>query len=163
MVYMIAAMDNNKGIGYNNQLLFNIPEDMAFFKEKTKDNVVIMGRRTWDSLPTKPLPNRTNIIITSKVDRIYKDNDNVIFMNIDDVAAYVDYMRDDKDIYIIGGASIYNYFICYCDKIYITRIYVSCVHVDTYFPEQIDNLKGKPISEIKTHKGLFYQFWEYTY
>ena len=69
----------------------------------------------------------------------------------------------DKDIYIIGGASIYNYFICYCDKIYITRIYVSCVHVDTYFPEQIDNLKGKPISEIKTHKGLFYQFWEYTY
>ena len=65
MYSAIVAVDNNWGIGYNGELLEHIPEDMKHFRELTEDNIVIMGRKTWDSLPTKPLPNRDNLIISS--------------------------------------------------------------------------------------------------
>ena len=64
MIAAIVAVDNNWGIGYNGELLERIPEDMKYFKELTQNKPIIMGRKTWDSLPKKPLPNRINIIIT---------------------------------------------------------------------------------------------------
>ena len=64
MISAIVAVDNNWGIGYNGKLLERIPEDLKYFKELTNNNVIVMGRKTWNSLPVNPLPNRTNIIIT---------------------------------------------------------------------------------------------------
>jgi dihydrofolate reductase len=64
MISAIVAVDNNWGIGYNGNLLEHIPDDMKFFKKLTTGNVVIMGRKTWDSLPVKPLPDRLNLVIT---------------------------------------------------------------------------------------------------
>ena len=66
MISTIVAVDNNWGIGFNGDLLEHIPEDLKYFKELTSGNIVVMGRKTWDSLPKKPLPNRFNIVITSK-------------------------------------------------------------------------------------------------
>ena len=63
MISAIVAVDNNWGIGYNGKLLENIPNDLKHFKELTTNNIVVMGSKTWDSLPNKPLPNRFNIII----------------------------------------------------------------------------------------------------
>ena len=74
MISAIAAVDENLGIGYKNELLCNIKEDLKRFKELTTDNIVIMGSKTWESLPTKPLPNRVNIVVTNKVDSFSVSN-----------------------------------------------------------------------------------------
>ena len=67
MISAIVAVNNDWGIGYNGDLLEHIPEDLKYFKKLTENNVVIMGRKTWDSLPKKPLPNRLNMIVTSQI------------------------------------------------------------------------------------------------
>ena len=88
MIAAIAAVDENFGIGYNGQLLAHIPEDMARFKALTTNNAVVMGRKTWDSLPIKPLPNRENIVITSHP---HPSKDfNVVFWNMDETLEWLE-------------------------------------------------------------------------
>ena len=84
MISAIVAVDENYGIGYNNKLLCNLAEDLKHFKNLTTNNIVVMGRKTWDSLPKKPLPNRTNIVITNSVkDNGIVLNNGVIFATLD--------------------------------------------------------------------------------
>ena len=85
MISAIVAVDNNWGIGFNGDLLEHIPEDLKYFKELTSGGVVIMGRKTWDSLPKKPLPNRVNIVITSNPK---EDEENVKYMTLEEAKAY---------------------------------------------------------------------------
>ena len=66
MISAIVAIDNNWGIGFNGNLLEHIPEDLKYFKQLTSENTIVLGRKTWDSLPKKPLPNRFNVVITSQ-------------------------------------------------------------------------------------------------
>ena len=90
MICAIAAVDENWGIGCNGQLLEDIPEDKAHLKELTNDNIVIMGRKTWDSLGRKPLPGRMNIIIThSARPKDEQDNDQVLFVSKEDIVPCV--------------------------------------------------------------------------
>lgn len=101
MVKLIVAIDLQGNIGRNNDLLFHMKEDMKFFREQTTNNIVVMGYNTWLSLNEKKLPNRENIVLTDEIiPNVITSND--IFKVINS------YKDDDRDIYIIGGAYVYN-------------------------------------------------------
>lgn len=161
MISAIVAMDENNGIGFNGQLLEKIPEDLRKFKFLTQEKIVVMGRKTWESLPKKPLPNRLNIIISNKI----KIMDTfTISMSIEEIKSRLEYASKDQDEewFIIGGGQIYNELLPFCDRIYITKIYKKYENVDTYFPN-IDEQKWNIVhqSEILTYNNLQYQFLTY--
>lgn len=101
MVKLITCIDLEGNIGRNNDLLFHMKEDLQFFKQRTTDNIVVMGYNTWLSLGEKPLPNRINVVLT---------NENIPNVNTSNhILKVIDtYEKDDEDIYIIGGAYVYN-------------------------------------------------------
>ena len=172
MISAIACVDRNWGIGYNGELLTKIPEDMRFFKEKTTNNVVIMGRKTYDSLLLKPLPNRINIVITSKIDKpCVVNEEGIIFVTMDFIKEFLHTLSsgslsDCFDYYIIGGGQIYEELLPYCNISYITKVNYAYQNVDTYFPNldkkeewiECDNIKRK---ENKTCDGIQYRFCVY--
>lgn len=165
MISAIVAVDNNWGIGSNNKLLANIPEDMKFFKEKTMNSMVIMGRKTYESLPKKPLPNRTNIVITSKFGDLHYLEDGTMFVSMNFIKTYLKWLPDNApiDCYIIGGGTIYKELLLYCECAYVTKIFNSYDNVDTFFPN-IDDMPEWDIeqtSEIKKHNDINYQFCTY--
>ena len=104
MVAAIVAVDINWGIGYNRDLLVDIPEDKKFFREKTKDSIVIMGRKTCDSLPIKPLPNRTNYIISRNSFSVV-ENSHVI--TLEEAIQIIKSTTKEEKVFIIGGGEIY--------------------------------------------------------
>ena len=159
MISAIVAVDNNWGIGFNGDLLEHIPEDLKYFKELTTGHVVVMGTNTWNSLPIKPLPRRGNIII-SRADRLIMCK-NTLRLHMEDVLDYFDYTEDD--IFIIGGGSIYNQLLPFCDRVYVTKIYKDHDNVDTYFPNLDKSEEWAPAacSNLRTHNDLSYQFWQY--
>ena len=142
MISAIACADNNWGIGHNGELLVRIPEDMKFFKEKTTNNIVVMGRKTWESIGEKPLPNRCNIIITSQYNGVHPytgstldSNTTAIFMPIEAFYHWYDWlMKMGKDMYIIGGGRIYEELLHLCERVYVTRLDKVYQDADTYFP-----------------------------
>lgn len=142
MICAIVAVDQNWGIGYNGNLLCRLKDDLIHFKQITEGNIVVMGMTTYESLPKKPLPNRTNVVITHQYNAPYKDEHGTIFMNMDCFKQYlIDYKIYEEikgtNIYIIGGASIYKQLLSYCDFAFITKIH-KAFKSDTYFPN-IDN------------------------
>ncbi len=159
MISAIVAVDNNWGIGFNGDLLEHIPEDLKYFKELTTGHVVVMGTNTWNSLPIKPLPKRGNIIISS-ADRLIMCK-NTLRLHMEDVLDYFDYTEDD--IFIIGGGSIYNQLLPFCDRVYVTKIYKDHDNVDTYFPNLDKSEEWAPAAcgQLLTHNDLTYQFWQY--
>ena len=162
MISAIVAIDNNWGIGFNGNLLEHIPEDLKHFKELTSGHTVVMGRKTWDSLPKKPLPNRHNLVIT-KDPSIYELTNEVWFYTLRQIEVL---MLKNKNInyFVIGGGQIYEKLLPICDKVYLTKIMVSHENVDTYFPniELMDNWKCIEQSEIKQYNGISYQFKTYS-
>lgn len=140
MKIAIAAVDKNFGIGYKNDLLFRIPEDQKFFKEKTMGNVVVMGRKTFESLKLNPLSKRNNIVITSRSDIIgMQYGDDLIIGSLENMKHVISYFEPEKDIYIIGGAKIYKEFIDQCDMLYLTQYAKKYDDVDSYFPLPFDH------------------------
>lgn len=146
-VSIIVAISQNDVIGNNNDLLWNIPRDLTRFKKITTNHVVIMGRKTYESLPIKPLPNRTNIVITSDMD--YNDNGIYVAHNIDEALEIaIKYIHDDE-IFVIGGGEIYKQFLPLCNKIYLTKIHED-FEGDTYFPEiDMDKFKIEYVSKVQ--------------
>ena len=126
---MIAAVGNNFELGYQNRLLCHLPKDLKRFKELTSGYTVIMGDRTWESLPKKPLPNRRNIVITLDRDVNYKDCE--LAFSLEDA---INLIHDDEEAFIIGGATIYKLFIDIIQHLYLTRI-LSDFKADVFFPE----------------------------
>lgn len=169
MISAIVAVDNNYGIGSNNNLLVHIPEDLNNFKRITSNSIIIMGRKTYDSLPKKPLPNRANIVISSNVDEelmFEVKNDGSIFIRLDDVKKMLDHISKNPyllDIYIIGGGTIYKELLPYCEKAYVTKINHSYDDVDTYFPniDKMQNWKLEASSDIRNYNNIEYQFCLY--
>ena len=156
MISAIVAADENFGIGFQGKLLMPIPEDLKYFKELTNGHIVVMGSKTWDSLPIKPLPNRLNIIITRNPSLVENKFPNVWYGTIGDVIEKV--FIEKEEIFIIGGGVIYEKLLSFCDRVYLTKIYKSFDNVDTYFP----NLDDSPFwekdheSEIFAHDGIPY-------
>lgn len=169
-IIAIASVDENGGIGYQGQLLERIPEDMKRFKELTMaGGMVIMGRNTWESMGRKPLPDRTNIVITSsphEMEEKYSEGCQV-FMTLNSARRFLDWIGAGviapEDVYIIGGASIYEQFLPLCNKVYLTKICKTHENVDTYFP-LLDNQEWKVErkSELKEYNGVQYQFINYS-
>lgn len=114
-INIILCCDENYGIGKDNELLYHFKEDLIFFKETTNNKTVVMGRKTWESLPKK-LPNRNNIVLTNS---LLKSKPDIIFNNIEEILT----LSLKEEIWIIGGASIYEQFMPYVSKILITKIY----------------------------------------
>ena len=155
MIATIVCVDKHFGIGSCGQLLESYPEDMTFFKEKTSGNIVVMGRKTWDSLPKKPLSNRFNIVITSSS---IINPDQTALLKLEEFIKWLPKLKEGKqDIYIIGGASIYKQLLPYCDKIYMTMIPKVYENADTFFP-QLESEKWKKIKEEQTTNVSFIEF-----
>ena len=134
-VSLIVAMDKNRGIGKNNDLMWHLPNDMRFFKETTAHHLVVMGRKNYDSIPEKyrPLPNRKNIILTRNSSFEAKDCD--VFNSLGDaLSAYAN--EAEKTIFIIGGGQIYTLALeeGVVDEMFITHI-DGDYDADTFFPE----------------------------
>lgn len=127
---LIVAVDKNWGIGYQNNLLVRIPADQRFFRETTTGKVVIMGRKTLESFPGgQPLKNRTNIVISK--DKNYQVKGAIVVHSIEEALQKVEDIPTE-DIYVIGGASIYEQMLPLCDTAHITKIDYA-YQADTFF------------------------------
>lgn len=136
-INIIAAMAENNAIGKDNKLLWHLPADLKYFKEKTTGHTIIMGRKTYDSVG-KPLPNRRNIVITRK--NIQIEGCEVV----NSLADALDLCNDEKDVFIVGGAEIYNQSMVITDQIYLTIVHQT-FEGDAFFPE-ISKTEWKEIS-----------------
>lgn len=167
MIAAVVCVDNNYGIGSKNNLLAHIPEDMKMFKEITTGGAVVVGRKTYDSLPKKPLPDRTNIVVTSKVKRKPKNKkDGTIHSNMNYIKAWLihpEVVNENCGIYVIGGGMIYKELLPLCERVYITKVLHSYEDVDTYFPniDEMPEWEMTSCSEIKEYNGIQYQFCIY--
>ncbi len=146
MISIIVAVSEDLGIGRNNDLLWHIPEDLKRFKNLTYGNTVVMGRRTWESLPRKPLPGRKNIVITDILDERFEGAE--MAYSVDDALAKCE---KDKEIFIMGGGSVYRQFMPLADRLYITHVHKKAP-ADIYFPE-IDRRTWKVVEKEEFNSG----------
>ena len=157
---IIVAVDKNWAIGYQNKLLNSIPEDMKFFRETTTGNVVVMGRKTLERFPNgRPLKNRTNVVITRQKD--YEVPGAVVVHSVEEALEYLKDFRSEN-IYVIGGASIYEQMLPYCDVAHVT-VMDYAYQADTWFPnlDEMDDFVIAADSEEKTYFDLEYCFKMY--
>ncbi len=157
---LIAAVDNNWAIGRNGRLLVSIPEDMKFFREETYGKVVIMGRKTLESLKDRSgLMGRTNIVITSNMD--YKPKDAAVCHSIEEALEEAS-KYDSDDVYVIGGGTIYEQMLDYCNEAHITKVDYE-YDADTYCPNLDENPQWKiaASSDEKTYFDIVYEFVKY--
>ncbi len=153
-ISIIVAVAENQVIGYNNQLLWHIKEDLQRFKSLTLGHHIIMGRKTYDSIG-RPLPGRTNVVITR--DKNYQADGCMVVNSLEDA---LNMAHQDSEVFIIGGGDIYRQTLHLVNRIYLTRIHAS-FSGDTFFPEldlkewvAESITKGKPIND----DGLGYTF-----
>lgn len=135
-VSLIVAIAKNRAIGKNNDLLWRLPADMKFFKNTTLGHCIITGRKNYESIPKKfrPLPNRTNIVLTRNPD-FYEEN--IVLTNSLNSAWEEAKKRNETEVFIIGGGQIYREALeqNLVDSMYITHVNASFEDADTFFPE----------------------------
>jgi dihydrofolate reductase len=129
MISIIVAIAENYAIGLNNDLLWHIPEDLRRFKKITSGHKIIMGKRTYESLPVRPLPNRTSIVISDDPKDVF--NGCIMAYSIEEAMEHCD---PDEECFVIGGGMIYRQFLPLADKLYITKVNAR-FDADTFFPE----------------------------
>ncbi|MCF8374136.1 MAG: dihydrofolate reductase [Bacteroidales bacterium] len=128
-ISLIVAVAENYAIGLNNDLLWHISDDLKRFKKLTTGNVIIMGKRTFHSLPNGALPNRENMVITDVPDEQIEGC--TMAYSIDDA---IEKMSSEKENFIIGGGMVYKQFLPLANKLYLTRVHAN-FEADTFFPE----------------------------
>ena len=153
---IIACVGKNLELGKNNNLIFHIKEDMKYFKDVTLNHIVVMGRKTYESLPGL-LKDRKNVVITRNKEMMFP-NEVEVYSSVEEFMKH--YSNYKEEIFIIGGASIYKQFIDYCDTIYLTEVNKTC-DADVYFPEFDKNLYNKEIVGSGETKKLKYDFSVY--
>ncbi|MCI9516720.1 MAG: dihydrofolate reductase [Lachnospiraceae bacterium] len=157
---LIVAVDENWAIGKDNKLLVSIPSDMKFFRETTTGKVVVMGRKTLESFPNGlPLKNRTNIVLTRNRD--YQVKDAIVVHSVPELLVKLD-KYSSEDVYVIGGDSVYQELLPYCDVAHVTKIN----HVyaaDSWFPnlDETGEWEITGESEEQTYFDLEYTFVRY--
>ena len=144
MINIIAAIGKNRELGKENKLLWHISQDFKRFKTLTSGHIVIMGRKTFESLPEKfrPLPNRVNIVVTRDPKftisaRSYKDGKVIVCHSLEEAfrLASLAQGKSSKEVFIIGGASIYKQGIKYANKLYLTLVNQEYPEADAFFPD----------------------------
>lgn len=130
MITLIVMIDMADGMGdKNGKLLFNIPRHNARFKNETKGKKIVMGRKTWDSLPKKILRNRDKYILTRNKD--FKANGASVIHSIDEVLE----LANDSDVVVVGGGDIFNQIIPYADRLIVTHVHEFNFNARVFFPE----------------------------
>src|SRR5450759_94085 len=129
MISIIVAVSDDLGIGKDNELLWHISEDLKRFKRLTLGKTVLMGKKTWESLPRRPLPGRKNIVLTDVPDECIDCS--VTAYSIEDALAKCE---KGEEIFVIGGGSVYRQFMPIADRLYITHVHKKAP-ADIYFPE----------------------------
>jgi dihydrofolate reductase len=140
MISIIVAVSDDWGIGKDNELLWHIPEDLRRFRKLTMGKSIIMGKKTWESLPKKPLPGRKNIVLTDIPDECIDCS--VTAFSIEDALSNCDIY---DEVFVIGGASVYNQFMPIADRLYITHVHRNAP-ADVWFPK-IDRRKWKIVEK----------------
>ncbi|MCY9860942.1 dihydrofolate reductase [Vibrio coralliirubri] len=136
MIKMIAAVSNDLAIGKDNKLLWHIPKDLEWFKRYTTGKTVVMGSKTWESLPesVRPLPDRKNLVLSREPDVVFIGAQTVTFEQVIELAA-------TEEIVVIGGGEVYKLFLRYADELSITRVNIEVPDADTHFPEFKDEFE----------------------
>lgn len=133
MISLVVAASENNAIGQDNALLWKLPNDMKFFKNLTWGMPVIMGRKTFESMASKPLPGRINIVISRTPDAL-PVMENLWPANSLENAIALARTSDCREAFVIGGGDIYKQCITMADRIYMTRVHASYPDADTFFP-----------------------------
>lgn len=172
-ISMIVAVSENYGIGIDNKLPWNhLSQDMKWFKEKTKGKVILMGSSTWASLPFKPLPMRTNIVLSTRPDALQEGAHEVLALTPGDAVELLKAQYPDQEIIIIGGAKVYTDFMPYASRLYITRV-PQVVKADTYLriddlmlQQQQGDYDGFRLTHRETHfdpDHVTFEIWDNNY
>ena len=157
---VIAAVDNHWAIGYQGSLLVRIPSDQKMFREMTEGKVIVMGRKTLETFPQKqPLKNRVNIVLSRNAEFAVKGA-----LVVHSIKELMEELKkyDEEDIFVVGGSSVYEQLLPYCDTAHITKIDYA-YQADAYFP----NLDAMPEWELtadsdeQTYFDLEYYFLKY--
>ena len=160
-ISIIVAASTNNVIGKENGLPWRLPTDMKFFKDKTQGHTVIMGRKSWDSIPAKyrPLPNRINVVMSR--DETLKLDCDLVSSNLQNVINYFTEQSSDDELFIIGGGELYKQAFPIATKLYLTRVLAE-VEGDTYLegfnPEE---WTLKSTSVVLIENGFEFVFEEY--
>lgn len=149
IISIIAVMSPSRAIGCGNRLLWDIPEDMAHFREKTAGHPVIMGRKTFESIG-KPLPGRTNIVISLPEENYIAPG--CLNANSLDEAIGLGKEHDENELFIIGGGTIYKLALPLADKLYVTVVNDEQAEADTYFPDYSEFKIIRNRKELKTNQ-----------
>lgn len=156
----IVVVDENWSIGKDGGLLVHLSGDLKYFKQRTIGKTIVIGRKTLESFPgAKPLPGRPNLVLTRNPE--YKPEGVQVFGSKEQLMEYIG--DDTEDIFICGGANVYEQFLEDCDTFYVTKIYDS-FPADRSFPnlDERDDMEITWESEEQEEKGIRYQFFEYT-
>lgn len=155
-VSIIAAVSKNKAIGYKNRLLYWLPNDLKRFKTLTTGHTIIMGRRTYESLPKGALPNRRNIVL-SKTQKTFPHCD--CFESLEEALKQC---REDEEVFVIGGASVYKQAMKFANKLYLTEIDDTPENADAFFPDyQGWKVESKEVHEKDEKHAYNYAFVDY--
>ncbi len=158
---IIVAADKNWGIGKDGQLLCHLPGDLKYFKEKTTGKIVVMGRKTLESLPGgRPLPKRTNIVLTRN--ETFEKEGCIKAGSVEELLSVLHGLGKKDDVMVMGGGDIYMQLLPYCDSCYVTRL-AKEFDADTYFPNLDESGDFELVwqSEAKEENGIEYVFTEY--
>lgn len=129
MIAIIAAIDKNNALGFQNRLLFYLPDDLKRFKALTTGHTVVMGRKTFDSLPKGALPNRRNIVLSRSTKLVLPGAE--VYASLEEALKHC---ADDEQVFIMGGASVYKQAMPLADRLYMTEIDAEAAEADVYFP-----------------------------
>ena len=129
-IVIIAAIGQNNELGIDNHLIWHLPKDLKFFKEKTMGKTILMGSNTFHSLP-RLLPGRKHVVLTSKKDGFPEEV--ILVPSLEAALSFCE--KSQEDIYVIGGAKVYEQFLQYASVLYLTEVEASCDMADVYFPE----------------------------
>lgn len=155
-ISLIAAIGKNRELGRGNQLIFQIPEDMKFFKEKTRGHAVIMGRKTYESIG-HPLPNRKNIIVSRNTN--YNVPNEVLKATSIEEAIELVKKHENDEIFVIGGAQVYSLAMPFADKLYLTLVDSEVPDADAFFPDY-GEFKTVLSERKSSDKNYVYNFLE---
>lgn len=145
MITLIACTEINNGIGNaDGDLLFHLPKDLKYFKSVTTGKVVVMGRKTWDSLPMKPLPKRKNYVLTR--DESFQTVGAKVTHSLEEVL----HLAETHDVYIIGGGEIYQQFFEHADRLLMTHVHVVDASARVFFPDI--NFKEWELVKVQKHE-----------
>ena len=145
---MIVAFDENLAIGMDNKLLWSLPKDLKHFKSLTMGNVMLMGRKTFESIG-KALPGRVSVVLTR--DKNFKAPGCIVVNNLSEVCNYMKNNARDKILFCIGGANLYAQLLCYVKKLYVTEVDIKINKVDAYFPKINKKNWQEDISFLEKH------------